>query len=76
MSATLELAEALIGRASVTPADGGCQDLIAALKVAEGALRSNAVSWKDLKPVLARTVILDADKVDEALAAIRKIRGD
>jgi succinyl-diaminopimelate desuccinylase len=30
MSATLELAHELIARASVTPADGGCQDLMAA----------------------------------------------
>jgi len=29
MSATIELAQALIGRASVTPADAGCQPLIA-----------------------------------------------
>jgi succinyl-diaminopimelate desuccinylase len=30
MSATLALAEQLISRASVTPDDAGCQDLIAA----------------------------------------------
>jgi len=36
MSATLELAEALIARASVTPADAGCQDLVAARLAASG----------------------------------------
>ena len=29
MSATLELTEQLIARASVTPTDGGCQELMA-----------------------------------------------
>ena len=36
MSATLELAQSLIARASVTPEDGGCQPLIAARLAAAG----------------------------------------
>ena len=38
MSSTLHLLEALISRASITPADGGCQALIAARLLAQGCV--------------------------------------
>ena len=47
MTATLYLAEQLIARASVTPLDGGCQDLIAQRLAACGFMVESIVSGPD-----------------------------